>query len=151
MFKTANDVNHWIPFTEYEVDAKERFNSRFMSDYLKGKYKPKAAEANLFDKQESLIPQEPVAFSDEAQEVMNAGRELWKYYHAQSGANPDASLYDIKGYFQGFKTGKDGKQKMNSDSSDETYMSLIKNLRSKLKELAEKIEPKVYEHGFLKK
>ena len=151
MFKTANDINHWIPFTEYEVDAKERFKSRFMSDYLKGKYKPKAVEANLFDKQESLIPQEPVAFSDEAQEVMNAGRELWKYYHAQSGTNPDASLYDIKGYFQGFKTGKDGKQKMNSDSSDETYMSLIKNLRSKLKELTEKIEPKVYEHGFLKK
>lgn len=144
-------ANHWIPFTESEVDAKERFKSRFMSDYLKGKYKPKAAEANLFDKQESLIPQEPVVFSDEALEVMNAGRELWKYYHEQPGANPDASLYDIKGYFQGFKTGKDGKQKMNSDSSDEIYMSLIKNLRSKLKELADKIEPKVYEHRFLKK
>lgn len=82
---------------------------------------------------------------------MDAGRELWKYYHAQPGADPNASLYDIKGFFQGFKEGKDGKMKMNSESTDKTYMRIIKDLRCKLKTLAEKIEPKVYEHGFLKK
>lgn len=143
-------ANHWIPFTEYEVNAKDRFKSRFMSDFLKGKIKLQENNGGLFGEEECFIPKEPVVFSDEAQEVMDTGRELWKYYHAQPGANPDASLYDIKGRFQGFKTGKDGKQKMNSDSPDETYMRLIKDLRTKLKALAEKIEPKVYEHGFLK-
>ena len=36
-------------------------------------------------------------------------------------------------------------------SSKATYTSLIANLRQKQKELARKIEPKVYEYGFLKK
>ena len=144
-------TNHWIPFTEQEVDAKDRFASRFMSDYLRGKYKAKKTEEGLFGDGECFIPDSPVVFSEEAQDVMDAGRELWKYYHAQPGADPNASLYDIKGFFQGFKEGKDGKMKMNSESPDETYMCLIKDLRSKLKTLAEKIEPKVYEHGFLKK
>jgi hypothetical protein len=40
---------------------------------------------------------------------------------------------------------------MNNKSSDETYNGLIAELRSALKTLAEKIEPKVYEYGFLKK
>lgn len=144
-------TNHWIPFTEQEVDAKDRFASRFMSDYLKGKCKPKKTVEGLFGDEECFIPDSPVVFSEEAQDVMDAGCELWKYYHAQPGAAPNASLYDIKGFFQGFKEGKDGKMKMNSESPDETYMRLIKDLRSKLKVLAEKIEPKVYEHGFLKK
>ena len=122
-----------------------------MSDFLKGKIKQNAEEFTLFEERETFIPQESIILSDEAQEVMDAGRELWKYYHAQSDAEPNASLYDIKGYFQGFKIGKDGKPRMNSDSSDETYMRLIKDLRTKLKTLAEKIEPKVYEHGFLKR
>lgn len=151
MFKSNGGTNHWIPFNEREVDAKERFKSRFMSDYLKGKIKQKDSRKDLFGTLKSFIPDNPIIFSDEAQEVMNAGRELWKYYHAQPNANPNASLYDIKGFFQEFKKSKDSKLKMNSDSSDKTYMRLIKNLRTKMKALAEKIEPKVYEHGFLKK
>ena len=39
---------------------------------------------------------------------------------------------------------------MNSKSADETYNELVENLRSELKVLAEKIEPKVYEYEFLK-
>lgn len=35
VIKSADGVNHWIPFTEAEVDAKERFESHFMSDYLR--------------------------------------------------------------------------------------------------------------------
>jgi hypothetical protein len=40
---------------------------------------------------------------------------------------------------------------MNGKSDDETYNTFIEGLRSELKTLAEKIEPKVYEYGFLKK
>jgi hypothetical protein len=39
---------------------------------------------------------------------------------------------------------------MNAKSEDATYNELIANLRSALKTLAKKIEPKVYEYGFLK-
>ena len=39
---------------------------------------------------------------------------------------------------------------MNNKSSDEIYMNLIGNLREMLRQLADKIEPKVYEYEFLK-
>lgn len=81
-----------------------------------------------------------------ATNVFNAGRELWKYYHNQPNVNVNASLYDIREHFQG----RNDKGKMNNKSQDETYMKLIGNLRDSLKILAKKIEPKVYEYGFLK-
>ena len=39
---------------------------------------------------------------------------------------------------------------MNATSTNKTYNELIGNLRTELKILAKKIEPKVYEYGFLK-
>ncbi len=137
-------TNHWIPFTEQEVNARERFESNFMSSFIKGKLK---AESNgdLFGNQ--TLRTTPLVFSKEAKAVFEAGRELWKYYHQQPDCNVNASLYDIREYFQG----RNEKGKMNHKSSDETYMQLIGNLREKLQQLAEKIEPKVYEYEFLKK
>jgi hypothetical protein len=38
---------------------------------------------------------------------------------------------------------------MNNKSEDEKYNELIDNLRDVLRILAQKIEPKVYEYGFL--
>jgi hypothetical protein len=35
--KSADGINHWIPFTESEVNAKEKFDSDYMSQFLKGK------------------------------------------------------------------------------------------------------------------
>ena len=84
-------------------------------------------------------------FSDEAQAVFDAGRELWKYYHSQKNANPDASFYDIRKYFQGETNGR-----MNAGSEDEQYTALIAGLRAKMKVLAAKIAEKVYKYGFLK-
>lgn len=145
-------TNHWIPFTEAEVDAKEKFDSHFMSDYISGKYKCKATDTpDLFiQSQETVATSDPIIFSPEAQNVMNAGRELWRYYHAQPNANPNASFYDIRLHFQGTKVTKDGKVQMNADSTDEHYTELLRTLRNCLKNLAKKIEPKVYEYGFLK-
>jgi very-short-patch-repair endonuclease len=78
--------------------------------------------------------------------VFRAGCKLWKYYHVQSESNANASLYDIREHFQG----RNANGKMNSKSDDEAYNKLIGNLREALKELAKKIEPKVYEYGFLR-
>jgi hypothetical protein len=86
-------------------------------------------------------------FSKTAKKVFDAGRELWRYYHAQPKCNVNASLYDIREHFQG----RNDKGKMNNKSNDETYNELIGNLRSALKMLAKKIEPKVYEYEFLRR
>ena len=82
---------------------------------------------------------------------MDAGRELWRYYHAQPGANLNASYYDIRLHFQGVKRTASGKEQMNPTSSDATYNTLLANLRSAHKALAAHIAPKVYEYGFLKR
>lgn len=146
-------INHWIPFTEKEVNAPTLFKSHFMTDFIAGKlYKEEEPSSNeLFEHeapQQTLIPREKMLFSPEATAVFDAGRTLWRYYFAQAGseADPDAALYDIRLYFQG----RDTKGKMNSDSPDAKYMELIGILRQALKRLARKIEPKVYEHGFLR-
>jgi hypothetical protein len=55
-------------------------------------------------------------------------------------------LHDIRAHFQA----RDAKGKMNNSSDDETYMLFIRKLREQIKILAKKIEPKVYEYGFLK-
>ena len=118
--------NHWIPFTAQEVNAKNNFKSNLMANYIKEK-----------------------TFCPEAKNVLFAGRELWRYYHAQIANNRiasiDASFYDIREYFQG----RSEKGTMKQKSDDETYNTLIKDLRQKLSLLAEKIKPKVYEYGFL--
>lgn len=91
-------------------------------------------------------------FSPEATAVFTAGRELWKYYHAQpfparkGNYNPNASLYNIREYFQG----RNQAGKMNNKSDDEQYMKLIVSLRENLILLAKKTASKGYEYGFLK-
>ena len=139
-------TNHWIPYTEYEVDAKEKFSSHFMADFLSGRLGREKAEAgDLFAENLDLIPKEPMVFSPEARAVLDAGRALWRYYHAQPNANPNAALYDIRLHFQGCKPNGH----MNPKSDDARYTELISSLRERLKALARKIEPKVYEYGFL--
>lgn len=136
-------TNHWIPFTEKEVNSREKFESNFMSKFISGKLKIEINE-DLFGSHNQRMT--PLVFSTEAIEVMDAGRELWRYYHKQPNCNVNASLYDIREHFQG----RNDAGKMNNKSSDEIYMKLIGELREKLKQLAAKIEPKVYEYGFLK-
>ena len=85
-----------------------------------------------------------IELSNASKAVYDSGLELWQYYHSQEKAIADASLYDIRKYFQGEKAGK-----MNPSSDDKTYNTLIADLRNKMKLLAKEIEVKVYEYGFL--
>jgi len=151
LFDNSNNIqsqfgtNHWIPFTEYEVNAQAKFESNFMTNFIKGKIQQEVTNDTLFE-QSKNNQNKPLVFSEEATAVFDAGRELWKYYHAQKDVNVNASLYDIREYFQG----RNDKGRMNSKSDDATYTKLIAELRSKLAILADKIKPKVYEYGFLK-
>ena len=137
-------INHWIPFSEAEVGAKDSFESHFMKDFIDGKIKPKETK-ELLTERRSL---KPIKFSKEAKDIFEAGRELRKYYHKHDLININASYYDIRKFFQGVDS-KSGR--MNNKSIDETYNKLIGNLRERMKILAKKIEPKIYEFGFLKK
>ena len=54
-------VNHFIPYTEAEVNAPDRFESDFMVQYMADK-----------------------TFSTEAQQVLAEGRKLWQAYFAHT-------------------------------------------------------------------
>lgn len=101
--------------------------------------------------EDTFIPTKPLIFSDEAKEVLQAGKELFKHYHEQTrdskDYNANAALYDIKAHFQGFND----KGKMNSPqkADDEYYKQKLGELNYALKNLAKKIEVKVYEYEFL--
>lgn len=193
---TKEGVNHFIPFSESKVGAKEAFASNFMVQFINGKIKDSKPSDSTFEAEEairkdllvksrfptlasevlnveslkqsksqqslfsnddlgivSFIPTQPLSFSDEAQAVFAAGLELWKYYHSQNFSdsknpyNANASLNDIKAYFQGFND--KGKMNPPQKAQDSHYKDLIGNLNYELKILTKKIEPKIYEYGFL--
>jgi len=152
--QSKHGVNHWIPFMEEEINAKDTFASHFMVRFIMGK-KIQNTYVSLFDNKKHIKRK----FSKEAQDVFNAGRKLWKYYHnafdnsnrvqnpVRVGYNVNASLYDIKEYFKG----RNEKGKMNPKSTNPEFNNLEKELTAKLKILAKKIEIKVYEYKFLNK
>ncbi|GAA9695418.1 hypothetical protein VN0002_14390 [Helicobacter pylori] len=156
LFHTQNRItatqgtNHFIPFSEDEVDPKERYLSRTLLDFLKGEIKEPKENDSLFlsTKKEN----KPLKFSPSASKVFDAGREIYRYYHTQDFTNrpynANASLYDIKEFFQG----RNEKGRLNSPAKakDEYYKQLYANLQDALKDLAKEIQPKVYEYGFLR-
>ncbi|MBQ6349707.1 MAG: hypothetical protein IJI42_02120 [Methanobrevibacter sp.] len=144
LFSTSNNikssvgVNHWIPFKENEVGAKDSYSSHFMIDYLSG---IKQGVGGLFDTDNPSS----IVLSFEAKNVMDDAKEIYKYYHTKRDANCNASFYDIREYFQG----RNDKGVMNPNSDDNEYNSLLEKYRISFKKLSDKIEPKIYEYKFL--
>ena len=166
LFSPKNNIqsqlgtNYWIPFTESEIGAHDEFDSHFMTDFMRGQYQQAQkmrdnGRNQLLDhkknglkdlvKEESFIPTQPLIFSEAATAVFDAGRELWQYYHSQPNANPNASYYDIREYFQG----RNKKGRMNPTSEDAEYNRLHAHLKEAMSVLADVIATKVYEYGFL--
>ncbi|MCL2246155.1 MAG: hypothetical protein FWC10_03475 [Lentimicrobiaceae bacterium] len=153
-------TNHWIPFTEYLVCAHDKFESHFMTDFMNGKemFDTRVEEPPLllFHHSDDIgggagstdykKPMKRV-FSETAKTALKAGLQVWKHYHKQPNVNVNASLYDIREHFQK----RNDKGVMNNKSEDDTYNKLMDDLRSALKDLADKIEPKIYAYDFLKK
>ncbi len=154
LFHTQNRItstqgtNHFIPFSETEVNAKERYSSHALLDFLKGKIKEEGDSLFLNAKKEN----KPLEFSLCASKVFDAGREIYRHYHTQASTNrhynANASLYDIKEFFQGRNA--QGKLNLPAKAKDEYYKQLYANLQDALKDLAKEIQPKVYEYGFLR-
>ncbi|EAH9380152.1 hypothetical protein EYB11_02990 [Campylobacter upsaliensis] len=152
-------INHFIPFSEKDLNAAEAFESHFMLEFIQGKIKisnkkKKGQQEFNFQSDEledTFIPTKPLIFSDEAKEVLQAAKELFKHYHEQAkdkeNYNPNTALYDIKAHFQGFND--KGKMNPPQKAQDEAYKDKLGELNYTLKNLAKKIEVKVYEYEFL--
>jgi hypothetical protein len=123
--KTWSIVNHFIPYTEAEVGATGRFESDFMVQYMAGK-----------------------TFSAEAHPVLAAGKTLWQAYFAHTDIRtvrdelklnrPDVGWYQIRKALQA-----------RNASGDFAPVS-FKAFEDAYKALTEKLQPQVYELGFLK-
>ena len=118
-------VNHFIPFTEEEVNAPDRFESDFMVQYMGDK-----------------------TFSAEATAVLEEGKILWKAYFDHTDVRsvrdelklnrPDVGWYQIRKALQA------------RNSSGDFPPVSFKNFEAAYKSLSEKLQPMVYELGFLR-
>ncbi|MFP5039751.1 hypothetical protein [Parasediminibacterium sp. JCM 36343] len=123
--KTWSIVNHFIPFTENEVNAPDRFESDFMVQYM----------ADL-------------VFSTEAKAVLAEGKKLWQAYFAQTDVRTVRDELKLNradvGWYQIRKA-------LESRNSSGDYIPVsFKEFAEVYKTLSEKLQPQVYEFGFLK-
>jgi hypothetical protein len=124
--KRWNIVNHFIPFSETEVGSPERFESNFMVNYLSKK-----------------------TLSEEAKKVLVEGKKLWKNYFSQTDVasirnelklnRADVGWYQIRKALQA--RNQSGEHlPVRFDKFEEAYSTLT-----------EKLQPMIFELGFLKK
>ncbi len=118
-------VNHFIPFTEEEVNAPDRFESDFMVQYMADKI-----------------------FSTEAKEVLEAGKKLWQAYFANTDVHTVRDELKLNRVDVGWYQIRKALQARNA-SGDFTPVS-FKPFEEAYKVLSEKLQPLVYELGFLK-
>ena len=114
-------TNHFVPFSEAEVGAKGRYESDFMVQYLKG-----------------------MAFSPEAQAVLDEGRKLFQRFHATDFprkvrdefklGRPDAGWYQVRKALEAY---------------GDTALTDFDPFKTAYKALGDKLRPMVYELGFL--
>jgi hypothetical protein len=117
-------VNHFIPYTEKEVNAKGRFESSFMVDYLKDKTLSKQASA-----------------------VMNAGRDIWRAYFATDFERKIRTEYKLNRPDVGWYQIRKALEASGKESGDEFDFAPFKTAYD---DLSEKLRPMVFELGFLK-
>jgi hypothetical protein len=123
--KTWSIVNHFIPYTEAEVNAPDRFESDFMVQYIADK-----------------------TFSEEAKAVLDAGRDLWKAYFAHTDVRSVRDEYKLNRADVGWYQIRNALKKRN-ESGDTVPVSFAA-FESAYESLAEKLRPQVFSLGFLR-
>lgn len=118
-------VNHFIPYTESEVGAPERFESDFMVQYLAGK-----------------------ELSEEAKDVLERGRELWSAYFTHTDPHTVREELKLNRTDVGWYQIRNALKRRN-ETGDVPPVS-FKEFESAYKTLTEKLHPQVYTLGFLK-
>ena len=133
-------VNHFIPFTETEVGASDRFESDFMVQYMQARRHSEQPSVILSDSEES--------FSPEAQKVLEEGKKIWqKYFETEFNHEirdkfklnrADVGWYQIRQAIKAY------------NEQGENIPISFDSFESAYNELTEKLRPQVYEYGFLK-
>lgn len=118
-------MNHFIPFTEVEVNAPARFESDFMVQYLEKKKLSKDAKA-----------------------VLDAGRELWKAYFSEIDVYSVREEFKLNRADVGWYQIRNALKKRN-ESGDFIPVS-FDEFESAYKLLSAKLQPMVFELGFLR-
>jgi hypothetical protein len=143
-------VNHFIPFTEEEVGASDRFESDFMVRYLASLTPLTPLQEGNINSSKNSPPLEGlgVVLSHEANSVLAEGKKLWQAYFTQTDVRsvrdelklnrPDVGWYQIRKALQARNASGDFAP-INFKPFEEAY-----------KALTEKLQPMVYELGFLK-
>ena len=123
--KTWSLVNHFIPFTESEVGAPDRFESDFMVQYL--------ADRNL---------------SSEAQAVLDGGRGLWQAYFAHTDVRTVRDQYKLNRPDVGWYQVRNALKARNA--SGDTAPINFGPFELAYQALTEKLQPQVFSLGFLR-
>ena len=118
-------VNHFIPFTEEEVNSPKRFESDFMVQYL-------------VDKKLSV----------ESNQVLAEGKKLWQAYFANTDVHTVREELKLNRADVGWYQVRKALQARNA-SGDFPPVS-FKVFEEAYKSLTDKLQPMVYELGFLK-
>ena len=123
--KTWSIVNHFIPFTESEVNSPERFESSFMVDYLSD-----------------------LKLSIEAQSVLNAGRGLWRAYFTEVDPHNVREEFKLNRSDVGWYQIRNA-LKARNETGLNTEISFAQ-FEDTYRILSEKLRPLVFEYGFLR-
>jgi hypothetical protein len=118
-------VNHFIPYTEAEVDSPDRFESDFMVDYLADK-----------------------TLSTEATAVLDAGRILWRAYFAHTDVRTVRDQYKLNRPDVGWYQIRNALAERNK--SGDTAPVNFKPFESAYEALTTKLRPQVFSLGFLR-
>ena len=118
-------VNHFIPYTEDEVDARERFESDFMVQYLADK-----------------------SLSAEATAVLDAGRVLWQTYFTHTDARTVRETYKLNRADVGWYQIRNALAERNK--SGDTAPVNFMPMETAYAALTEKLRPMVFSLGFLR-
>jgi hypothetical protein len=118
-------TNHFIPFTETEVNASERFESDFMTEYMADK-----------------------VFSQEALAVLDEGKKIYQEYFAHSFNYKIREEYKLNRSDVGWYQIRMALKALNE--SGECIPVSFTPFEQAYKNLSEKLLPQVWEYGFLK-
>ena len=119
-------INHFIPFSETEVNASERFESDFMVQYLADK-----------------------ELSVESMRVLEEGKKLWQAYFSNTDTRTVRDELKLNRADVGWYQIRKALQSRNI-SGDFVPVN-FKPFEGAYKTLSEKLQPQVYDLGFLKK
>jgi hypothetical protein len=157
-------VNHFIPFTETEVNARDRFESDFMVRYLASPYPlnstvipaasstviPAQAGIQSDTKLDSRLRGNDKAknLSPEAKAVLDAGRELWRIYFSKIDVHTVREEFKLNRADVGWYQIRNALKKRN-EMGDGLPID-FKTFEEAYKALSEKLAPQVFELGFLR-